>query len=418
MKKGLTQGGTSSPALFKMYINDLPEHIRGAMREQGKDTSDLDPIRLVADDVVCPAKEVDSLQIALDTCFEWAKKNRLQWNPEKSQILAVHPEGEVPSGVHLGGVELKWATQVEYLGLRLTRDGFLGKEPKEVETKARNALHMLTNEQWFDLNLEPKYITREFLTHVRSTMLYGAELLTSSAREPFIQIDEKLTNLLLTKLLKLGSTKLAKKHQLRVQLALGIPTFVMDVEKNIHGRIQSWLEKRTSTVTQIADRASDSLQDITKLDDDHPMRVALKSYTPHTNRVVAYRLQDWSKLEAESRGANPNNINRQFKASVATSELKKRSLIEEPQLNGELRKAALQWSIYRFPVKHTATAHQNRLLEMMPRWTELDDAQKTDVKTNLFEVYNDEERAWNRAPLPTPSRPDIRSRTNARSQAN
>lgn len=39
------------------------------------------------------------------------------------------------------------------------------------------------------MNLEKKYITREFLTHVRSTMLYGVELLTVDARAPFIDTD-------------------------------------------------------------------------------------------------------------------------------------------------------------------------------------------------------------------------------------
>lgn len=53
MKRGLAQGGTSSPALFKLYINDLPDELRVALREAGKDISDVDPIRLVADDVVC-----------------------------------------------------------------------------------------------------------------------------------------------------------------------------------------------------------------------------------------------------------------------------------------------------------------------------------------------------------------------------
>lgn len=48
---------------------------------------------------------------------------------------------------------------------------------------------MLTNEVWFDLNLEPKYITLEFLTHVRSTILYGFEFLSAEARTPFINID-------------------------------------------------------------------------------------------------------------------------------------------------------------------------------------------------------------------------------------
>lgn len=60
-----------------MYINNLPEHLRTALREQGKDLSDLNPIRLVADDVVCPAKDVESLQILLHKCFEWAKRNQV-----------------------------------------------------------------------------------------------------------------------------------------------------------------------------------------------------------------------------------------------------------------------------------------------------------------------------------------------------
>lgn len=32
MEKGLTQDGTLSPALFRMYINDLPEAVRAALR--------------------------------------------------------------------------------------------------------------------------------------------------------------------------------------------------------------------------------------------------------------------------------------------------------------------------------------------------------------------------------------------------
>lgn len=84
-------------------------------------------------------------------------------------------------------------------------------------------------------------MTREFMSHVRSTMIYGAEILTCEARAPFIDIDVKLTNLFLSKILKLGRTKLAYKHQLRLQLALGISTLEMDIEKLIHSRIQSWI---------------------------------------------------------------------------------------------------------------------------------------------------------------------------------
>lgn len=104
---------------------------------------------------------------------------------------------------------LSWTKEVEYLGLRLDRQGFLGKEVSTVEEKSPAAVHVLINEVWFNLNLEPKYIAREFLSHVRSTMLYGTESLTMEARKPFVDIDEKMMNLFLSKLLKLGRTKLA-----------------------------------------------------------------------------------------------------------------------------------------------------------------------------------------------------------------
>lgn len=60
MKIVLTQGGTYSPVLFKLYINDLLNELHAALTDEGKDTSELDPIRLVADDVVCMVKDKES----------------------------------------------------------------------------------------------------------------------------------------------------------------------------------------------------------------------------------------------------------------------------------------------------------------------------------------------------------------------
>lgn len=73
------------------------------------------------------------------------------------------------------------------------------------------------------------------------------------------------------------------------------------------------------------------------------------------------------------------------------------SLIEEPKLNGELRKAALRCSVYRFPVKHVPTEDQRRLLKLMPDWKTLTETQKEEVRENLLMLYNDEEGAWGRA---------------------
>lgn len=79
------------------------------------------------------------------------------------------------------------------------------------------------------------------MTHVRSTLIYGADFLTKEARAPLITIYEKLFNLLLTKLLKLGRRKMSIRHKLSVQIALGITTLYMHTDKLIDIRIKAWI---------------------------------------------------------------------------------------------------------------------------------------------------------------------------------
>lgn len=138
MEKGLTQGGTSSPALFRMFINDLPQAVRDALHEKGKNTAELYPTRLVADDVFGIVRDVESLQTLLDACHQWAKTNKLQWNLLKSQILCTKsPASSTTKEVILGGIQLQWVDEVEYLRIRLSKDGFLGKNTNELEKKER-----------------------------------------------------------------------------------------------------------------------------------------------------------------------------------------------------------------------------------------------------------------------------------------
>lgn len=233
MDNGLTQGGTSSPALFRMFINDLPKAVRSALHTHRKTNTDLDPTRLVADDVVGLVRDVESIQILLDACDEWAQTNKLRWNPSKSQIICTTAMASTMSTeVHLGGVPLKWEDEVQYLGLRLSKDGFLGKNPKDVERKCKTAIHMLVSEEWFALHIDPKHLVQQFISRVRSQMTYGAELLSFEARNPFIEADQRVTNLFLVKILNPGKQRPRhKKHQHRVQLALGLPTFEMDVDE-------------------------------------------------------------------------------------------------------------------------------------------------------------------------------------------
>lgn len=52
MRRGITQGGTSSPPLFRIFINHLPESLRTKIREKFHDSSLQDPALLVSDDVI------------------------------------------------------------------------------------------------------------------------------------------------------------------------------------------------------------------------------------------------------------------------------------------------------------------------------------------------------------------------------
>lgn len=85
----------------------------------------------MADDVIVMAHSVDVLQVLLDICAAWAAKNRLHWNPLKSQVLRVGT-AETTQGpvVKLNGSQLAIADSVEYLGLMLTREGFKGNSKK------------------------------------------------------------------------------------------------------------------------------------------------------------------------------------------------------------------------------------------------------------------------------------------------
>lgn len=86
MLRGLTQEGTSSPALFRVFINELPKEVREGLKNSCMRTGEMDPIRLVADDVIGLSYTLEELQLLLKICEEWAARNGLRWNPTTSQI--------------------------------------------------------------------------------------------------------------------------------------------------------------------------------------------------------------------------------------------------------------------------------------------------------------------------------------------
>lgn len=114
--------------------------------------------------------------------------------------------------------------------------------------------------------MEPKYIVQEYVSRVRSQLVYGSEFLSMAARALFIEVDQNLTRLFLTRLIHLGDRALAKKHQLRQQLELRLATYEMETDELVRNMIRTWIHRRTSCNPHISVRTKDSLFDIMNLE--------------------------------------------------------------------------------------------------------------------------------------------------------
>lgn len=69
----LAEGGTASPPLFRIFIDDLERPLRQAQGKETEASGDSldDPCKLVADDVILIGKSETEMHKLLDTCIEW-----------------------------------------------------------------------------------------------------------------------------------------------------------------------------------------------------------------------------------------------------------------------------------------------------------------------------------------------------------
>lgn len=76
----MTQCGSASPSLFRIFIDDLAKELRVALdqEEEGEEACRMDPAKLVADDVILIAIDEETMQTLLDTCTKWAERNMVE----------------------------------------------------------------------------------------------------------------------------------------------------------------------------------------------------------------------------------------------------------------------------------------------------------------------------------------------------
>lgn len=97
-------------------------------------------------------------------------------------------------------------------------------------------------------------------------------------------------------------------------------------------------------------------------------------------------------MEAGIKGKKHNPVHHQLKASntfhAKEDSHQKAFFVETPSLHEELRKAALRWVIYRFPVKYTPNQAETDKLSWLPKWQLLNTGQKAEAVDSLLVVYN------------------------------
>jgi ribonuclease P/MRP protein subunit RPP40 len=161
ISSGVPQGSVLGPELFKVYVNDLPQHL--ATR-----------CLLYADDlklwkVVTSDEEADQVQYALDRLHAWSLRWMLPINHEKCSLLPVgrpRPAGSY----HLGGYIIRESLVERELGVLVTTDLKTMADSKKRATSANKMMWAIRRS--FD-QMTPGIFLPLFAAHVRPILEYG-----------------------------------------------------------------------------------------------------------------------------------------------------------------------------------------------------------------------------------------------------
>lgn len=100
-RNGVRQGCCASPLLFVIAAEILALLIRSDDNIQGIQVRDLEcKVTQFADDTTCFVASTESLERVLATIDKFAKFSGLQLNPDKSAIIPLGRDNEVPSSFH------------------------------------------------------------------------------------------------------------------------------------------------------------------------------------------------------------------------------------------------------------------------------------------------------------------------------
>lgn len=160
---GVPQGSVLGPCLFLFYINDLPESLASNVRLFADDTVVYQTIKSEADAQI--------LQNDLDKLAIWEKRWKMEFHPEKCEVLRVSRKCSMNKHEYkLSGKVPATVDSAKYLGVTITSDLRWNRHIDNITSKANRTLSFLKR------NLRVKSTTVKtsaYYSLVRPTLEYA-----------------------------------------------------------------------------------------------------------------------------------------------------------------------------------------------------------------------------------------------------
>lgn len=385
LKKGVTQGGPSSPTLFKCYINDLPKRVRKAVETNNAAQPNSNPgnnsIKMVADDVIITANNTKQMDKMLDECTAWAKNKEMKWNASKCIIIINNPNDSLHN-FKIGGDSIAIKQKASYLGLQISKCGFDKPDSQKIGAKTLKATISLCSAAWFNLEVSLRNISKLLNSHVRSITMYGL-LLYDDTTEVEAADWENIRQLMRS--LIWNRKKLSVNQLKRLCIIMRIPTVDMLLNRAAH----QWLTKLSEKANlpkenKIRNHARQTLTAIGKLHSKHRLKIAMKSEIQDWDREFA---SNWNDLNDESSKKNPTSCRKPTKIEKSTV---KSSPYDHCNLNSVQKRAILRWHVHRFPLKSNPTPTQTKKLEKIPILHSLPSQERIEVIRIITEIIEAE----------------------------
>lgn len=172
--KGLRQGCTLAPLLFKIYLEGALKAWKRKCGSMGVPVGDKVIFTLLfADDQVVLSTDQDDLNYMLRKLKEEYEKWGLAINMHKTEYLIVGDEND-RSDMQIGNETIKLCSSFKYLGVTISSTGKSTEDILNKVGQGRNAIRQLNSLLW-SKSISAKTKTMLYKTIVQSICTYGSE---------------------------------------------------------------------------------------------------------------------------------------------------------------------------------------------------------------------------------------------------